>query len=86
MVGSVWAIIYSNFADRKRAIVTRRKANGRSGEDITILIKMPVADKIRRIHRASQVGERLGDKTSLEKFCVEIIENFIADNRKGVLL
>ena len=66
--------------------MTRRKANGRTGEDITILIKMPVADKIRRIHRASQVGERLGDKTSLEKFCVEIIESFIADNRKGVLL
>ena len=66
--------------------MTRRKANGRTGEDITILIKMPVADKIRRIHRAAQVGERLGDKTSLEKFCVEIIENFIADNRKGVLI
>lgn len=66
--------------------MTRRKANGRTGEDITILIKMPVADKIRRIHRVSQVGERLGDKTSLEKFCIEIIENFIADNRKGVPL
>lgn len=66
--------------------MTRRKANGRIGADITILIKNPVADKIRRIHRASQVGERNGDKTSLEKFCVEIIENFIADNRKGVLL
>lgn len=66
--------------------MTRRKANGRTGEDITILIKMPVADKIRRIHRASQVGERLGDKTSLEKFCVEIIENFIVDNRKGMQL
>ena len=66
--------------------MTRRKANGRIGEDITILIKNPVADKIRRIHRVSQVGERNGDKTSLEKFCVEIIENFIVDNRKGALL
>lgn len=85
-MGGVWVVAHSNFTDRGREIVTRRKANGRTGEDITILIKMPVADKIRRIHRASQVGERLGDKTSLEKFCVEIIENFIADNRKGILL
>ena len=85
-MGGLWFITHGNFTDCGRAIVTRRKANGRTGEDITILIKMPVADKIRRIHRVSQVGERLGDKTSLEKFCIEIIENFIADNRKGVPL
>lgn len=86
MVGRLWVALYGNFTDMWREIVTRRKVNGVIGENITILIKNPVADKIRRIHRTSQVGERNGDKTSLEKFCVEIIENFIADNRKGVLL
>ena len=85
-MGRLWVALYGNFTDMWREIVTRRKVNGVIGENITILIKNPVADKIRRIHRTSQVGERNGDKTSLEKFCVEIIENFIADNRKGVLL
>lgn len=86
MVGDFRVALHGNFTDMGREIVTRRKANGVIGEDITILIKNPVADKIRRIHRTSQIGERNGDKTSLEKFCVEIIENFIADNRKWILL
>lgn len=28
------------------------------------------------------IGDPEGDRTSLEKYCVEIIENFITDKRK----
>lgn len=66
--------------------MTPRKANKRMGEPLIITIRTPMADKIRRVHQVARVGESRGDQTTLEKFCVEIIENFIVDNRKGMQL
>lgn len=54
-------------------------------DKITITIKDPIASKIRACHEASQVGTELGNRTRVEKFCIEIIENFISDNRKRLL-
>lgn len=85
-MGGVWGISNSYSIDQWRGIVTRRKANARVGQDISIVITNPIADKIRRVHYISNVGDKKGDKTSLEKFCVEIIENFIVEHREGVKL
>lgn len=64
--------------------MTPRKSNKIQGHPIMVTIRNPMADKIRSAHQVAQVGESQGDRTTIEKFCVEIIENFIVDNRKGV--
>lgn len=63
------------YATRPRAVLPKE------GE-ITITIKNPIADRIRKVHAIAQIGDPKGDRTSLEKYCVEIIENFITDKRK----
>lgn len=67
------------YATRPRAVLHKE------GE-IMITIKNPIADRIRKVHAIAQIGDPEGDRTSLEKYCVEIIENFIVDNRKGMQL
>lgn len=67
-----------------RESVTPRKSNKIDGHPIVVTIRNPMADKIRSAHRIARVGESRGDQTTIEKFCVEIIENFIVDNRKVV--
>lgn len=66
--------------------MTPRKSNKVAGNPIIVTIKNPIADKIRSVHKVAQVGESAGDRTTIEKFCAEIIENFIVDNRKGMQL
>ena len=60
-----------------------KRDRGTTGDPITIVLTTPLADKIRQLHAVSQLGEVQGNKTSIQKWCIEIIENFVVDNRKG---
>lgn len=60
-----------------------RRDRGGKADPITVVIHGPLAQDIRRIHQISQIGEDLGNKTGI--WCLEIIENFVYEKRKGVL-
>lgn len=59
-----------------------RATVSKAGEPINIIIGDPLAKKIRKLHKISSVGDETGNKTSLQRWCIEIIENFILFNRK----
>lgn len=71
---------------RRGRMVTRTSYGTPGMDTIDIRINDPLATKIRELHAISSVGESVGDRTSIQKWCIEIIENFIVDNRKERLL
>jgi hypothetical protein len=59
-----------------------KRMKGPEGEPIAITITGVYAGRLRAWHRISQVGVAPGaGRTSLEKFCLEIIEGYLADKR-----
>ncbi len=62
--------------------MSTRRDGGKDGSTISITINDPLAGKIRKLHGISSVGEEQGNKTSIQKWCIEIIENFVVDKRK----
>lgn len=58
---------------------------GKAGEPITLTIDGHIARRIRELHGQSSIGDQTGDRTSVEKWCVEIIESFLSDRRSGIV-
>lgn len=50
---------------------------------ITITLDGRIAQRIRRHHAESQIGNAFGGRTHIEKYVIEIIESFLSDHRSG---
>ena len=62
-----------------------KRTPGPKGEDITITIDGVSAYRLRALHKESQAGTFCGGRTSLERYCLEIIEGFLCDQRSNKL-
>lgn len=58
---------------------------GKAGEPITLTIDGHIARRIRELHGQSSLGEEYGGRTSVQKWCIEIIAAFLADRRSGIV-
>lgn len=50
---------------------------------IAILLTGRIAQRIRRHHAESQIGNNFGGKTHIENYVIEIIESFLSDHRSN---
>lgn len=58
---------------------------GAPGEPIHVVIDGHVARRIRELHRTVNIGAEGDNHTSVQKYCIEIIEAFLADRRSGIV-
>lgn len=50
---------------------------------IRLTVPQRMADRLRAIHAESQLGCAYGGRTSLEQYCLHVIEWFLVDHRSG---
>jgi len=65
---------------------TRRIIKSQPPEDVgKILVTLDgrIAQRIRRHHAESQIGNAFGRRTHIEKYVIKIIESFLSDHRSG---
>lgn len=65
-------------------MIRQSKDKGGMTDPISLTIPNPLASRIRELHAISKVGDKIGDVTSIQRWCIEIIETFFVEKRKGV--